>query len=307
MLLQTSDVKIKKISEKDNVGVFEFSPLPGGFGRTLGNSLRRVLLTSLSGSAVTEVRVPGVNHQFTTISGVKEDVIEITLNLKEIKVKKHTDEVLIGRISKKGKGPITAKDIEVTSDIEIINPDHYIAEISDDKTTVEMDLTFETGTGYSPVENRKTSKVGVVLIDSIFSPVTHVSYDVEDTRHGDETGLDKLTITVTTDGSVTPEDAVVDSATILRNFFSRFAKGPDPEELVVEEAPEVAAVTAASEEIFLEDLPLPTRTINALKKHGVNSLQELAKLSDDDLADVKNLGEKSVKEIQKILEKEGLK
>lgn len=306
MLLQTSDVNIKKISNKDNLGVFEFSPLPGGFGRTLGSSLRRVLLTSLTGGAVTEIKVSGATHQFTTVPGVKEDVVEMTLNMKEIRVKLHTTNPVIGRISKKGKGPVTAGDIELSSDAEILNKDLHLLELADDKSSVEIDVTFDSGVGFLPTEGRKSAKIGVIHLDALFSPVLHVAYEVEDTRKGDETGLDKLTVTVQTDGSIDPEEAVVQAATILRNFLSRFAKGPDPEE-VIEETDAEVAVAGASEEIFLEDLSLPTRTVNALKKYGVSTLQELAKLSDEDLADVKNLGEKSVKEIKKILEKEGLR
>ena len=306
VLLPTSDVKINKISEKNNTGVFEFSPLPAGFGRTLGSSLRRILLTSLKGSAVTEIRVPKVTHQFSTIPGVKEDLVEITLNVKNITAKMHTDSIIIGSIDKKGKGPVTSGDIEVSSDVEIIDKKVHIAELSDSKSKLEMDLTFEKGVGYSPVEERKTSKVGVILVDALFSPIIRVLYEVTPTRKGEETGLDKLTITVETDGSITPEDAVTEAATILRNFYSRFARGVDPEELETDAEDDMQS-TAVKEDVFLEDLALPTRTINALKKHGVSTLQELGKLSNEELSDIKNLGDKSIKEIHKVLKKEGLK
>lgn len=306
MLLQTSDVKIKKISEANNTGTFEFSPLPSGFGRTLGNSLRRVLLTSLEGGAVTEVRIPKVSHQFSTVPGVKEDVVDICLNLKDLVVKVHSDTPIIGTINKKGQGPVTAADIEVSSEVEILNKDLHIAELSNSSSKLEMDITFESGVGYSPVEKRDNSKIGVILVDALFSPVISVSYDVEGTRMGEITGLDKLMIKVETDGTVSAEDAVTEAATHLRNFFSRFAKGPDPEELV--EVPEVTDTALNDGDVvFLEDLTLPTRTINALKKHGIETLAGLGKLSDEELADVKNLGEKSVKEIQKILEEEGFR
>lgn len=306
VLLQTSDVKINKLSSKGNVGIFEFSPLPSGFGQTLGSVLRRVLLTSLKGGAATEVRIPKVSHQFSTVAGVKEDVVEITLNIKELVVKIHTDNPVIGSIHKKGKGPVTAADIEVSSDIEIINKDLHIAELADNNSTLDMDITFESGVGYSAVEDRKTAKVGVIMIDAVFSPVLQVSYEVAQTRKGDITGLDKLTLTVTTDGSIAPEEALTEASTTLRNFFSRFAKGPDPE-LVIASADGDESGVQSGEEIFLEDLSLPTRTINALKKHGISTLQQLGSLSDEELADVKNLGDKSVNEIKKILEKEGLK
>lgn len=308
MLLQTSDVKIKKISDKDGIGVFEFSPLPAGFGRTLGSSLRRVLLTSLVGSAATEVRIPKVTHQFSTISGVKEDVVEITLNLKLLKTKMHSTTPVVGKIEKTGKGPVTAGDIKISSDVEIINKDLHIAELADKNSKFEADITIENGVGYSPVEKRKSSKVGVILLDAIFSPVVHVSYIVEPTRKGEETGLDKLVITVETDGSITAEDAVTEAATLLRNFFSRFARGVDPEEIeddqLVEASPPMENIT--QNEVLIEDLSLPTRTINALQKAEIKTLGELAKLTPEDLSDIKNLGDKSIVEIKKLLASEGV-
>lgn len=308
MLLQTSDVKIKKISDKDGIGVFEFSPLPAGFGRTLGSSLRRVLLTSLTGSAVTEIRIPKVTHQFSTISGVKEDVVEISLNLKLLKTKMHSDTPIVGKIKKTGKGPVTAKDIEISSEVEIINKDLHIAQLSDKNSKFEVDITIENGVGYSPVEKRKSSKVGVILLDALFSPVVHVSYEVVSTRKGEETGLDKLVITVKTDGSVNAEDAVIEAATLLRNFFSRFAKGPDPEEIEVEPSAEASVILDenAQDEVLIEDLSLPTRTVNALQKADIKTLGELAKLTPEDLSDIKNLGDKSVTEIKKLLASEGV-
>lgn len=306
MLLQTSEVQIKKISEKNNEGVFEFSPLPEGFGHTLGSSLRRVLLTSLRGAAVTQVRMPNVSHQFTAIPGIKEDVVEVTLNLKGVKAKIFGENPVVGRIEKTGPGIVTAGDIQLSSDAEIVNKDHYIAELADKSSKFEADITIEPGTGYLSVEGRRSSKVGVILVDALFSPVLHVEYNVEPTRHGEITGLDKLVITVRTDGSMTPSDAVVEASTLIRNFFSRFAKGEDP----VEEAEEPVSREAGAKEksvTYIEDLSLPTRTVNALKKAGIDTLNQLGKLSDEELADIKNLGDKSIDEIQKVLKKEGLK
>lgn len=307
MLLQTSEVKIKEISNKNNVGVFEYAPLPSGFGSTLGTALRRVLLTSLESGAITEVTFDKATHEFTTIEGVKEDVVELTLNLKGVIVKMHTDAPVTGTISKKGKGEVTAADIEVSSEVEIINKKHHIADLADSKSTFDASFVFEKSHGYRPSENTNTSNVNSIAVDAIFSPVINVSYSVEETRKGDVVGLDKLTIEVTTDGSVDPEEALTQANTILRNFFSRFSKGPDPEEVVVIEENDTSPLVNASEEIYLEDLSLPTRTINALKKQNISTLKDLAKLNDEELADIKNLGEKSVIEIKKILESEGLR
>ncbi len=307
MLLDTKDIKINKESQKDSSAVFTFEPLPKGFGHTLGNTLRRILLTSLKGGAITQVKVEGAVHQFSTIEGVKEDLVEITLNLKQIKARVHGDNPVVARLSVSGEGKITAKDIEANADIEIINPDQHIATLSDKKSKLEMELVFESGVGYLPVEERETSKIGVILLDALFSPVVGVNYEVEPARKGGTIGLDKLVLTIETDGSIDPSDALSHAAAILRDFFARFALAEDPEveEEVEEDSSPRAAVDANA--ISVEELPLPTRTINALKKANIDSLSQLAEKTDDDLADIKNLGEKSVEEIKKLLEKEGLK
>jgi len=305
--LTPNDLKIKKVSEENNIGVFTFEPLPTGFGYTLGNTLRRVLLTSLEGAAVTQIKIDGVDHQFSTIEGVKEDVVELMLNFKELVFKLHTDNPVVAKISKSGECKVTAKDIEVSSDAEVINTKHHLATLTDSKAKFDVELVIEPGVGYSPVEDRESSKVGVILLDTVFSPILNASYVVEPTRMGRDIGLDKLTMTIETDGSISPEDALTKSATVLKKFFARFAEGEDEEEEVEEEMGAEAISTVKVENILLEELPLPTRTINALRKHGIQSLAELADKSEEELADIKNLGEKSIKEINKLLVKEGLR
>lgn len=305
MQLKPNDIKINKLSEKGNVGVFTFEPLPTGFGHTLGNTIRRVLLTSLEGAAVTQVKIKGASHQFASIEGIKEDVVDIILNVKGVRAKLHTPNPVVLRINKKGVGPVTAGDIETNAEVEIINKDHHIATVSDKTTSFEVELVIESGVGYSPIEDRESSKIGIILVDAMFSPVILVNYVVEPTRLGRVIGLDKLTLTVETDGSLTPEEAFTQSATILRSFFARFADGEDEPEEVVEDSEETS-VSVPTEDVSLDELPLPTRTINALKKHGISTLHDLAGKSDEELADVKNLGEKSVVEIKKLLSKEGL-
>ncbi len=308
MLLETLDITINKISEENNLGVFSFKPLPKGFGNTLGNSLRRVLLTSIPGGAITQLKLAGAAHEFTTIPGVKEDVIELSLNLKQIRARMHTDNPVVLRIQKKGAGVITAADIEASSDVEIMNKDAHIATLADSKSAFEAEVVFEKGVGFLPVEERETSKVGVILLDALFAPVISASYKVEQTRMGRSVDYDDLILTVQTDGSITPENAVIKSSGILRDFFARFSKGVDEVVEVVEMAEEETAASmqkSTVEDVSVEELPLPTRTINALKKHGIKSLQELVNKSPEELADIKNLGEKSVEEIDKLLKKEG--
>ncbi len=308
MLLETLDITINKISEENNLGVFSFKPLPKGFGNTLGNSLRRVLLTSIPGGAITQLKLSGAAHEFTTIPGVKEDVIELTLNLKQVRARMHTENPVVLRIQKKGAGVITAADIEASSDVEIMNKDAHIATLADSKAEFDAEVVFEKGVGFLPVEERETSKVGVILLDALFAPVISASYKVEQTRMGRSVDYDDLILTVQTDGSITPENAVIKSSAILRDFFARFSKGVDEVVEVVELTEEETAASmqkSSVEDVSVEELPLPTRTINALKKHGIKSLQELVNKSPEELADIKNLGEKSVEEIDKLLKKEG--
>lgn len=305
MQIQPSDLKIKTISETKDEGVFEFDPLPKGFGHTLGNTLRRVLLTSLPGAAITQIKVEGANHQFATLEGVKEDLVEIILNLKKVRIKKHSDNPEVAVLKAEGPGEITAKSIETTADVEVINTDQHIATLANKKTKLEIELIVEDGVGYSPVEERQTSKVGVIVIDALFSPVVKAVIEIEETRAGDKTDLDKLILRVETDGSVSPSSAVYKSAAILSEFFGVLARWEQADEEETVEA--ITPDTQPMEDVMVDELPLQTRTVNALKKAGVETLAELATKSDEDLADIKNLGEKSITEIKKLLKKEGLR
>lgn len=307
MLLKPKDVKIRKKSEEGNTAVFSFEPLPKGFGHTLGNTLRRILLTSLEGAAVTQIKIDNVVHEFSTIEGVKEDVVEISLNFKDIKASIHSENPVVGTIEVKGEGKVTAGDIKVPSDVEIINKDLHIATLADSKAEFKAEVVFEPGVGYSPVEDRETSKIGVILLDAMFSPILDVNYRIEKTRKGTVADLDELLLTIETDGSVDPEDALTQAATLLRKFFARFADGEDdPEELEEEEKEIVQSSVLKTRKVLVEELPLPTRTINALRKAGIETLTELAEKSEDELADIKNIGAKSISEVEKLLEEEGL-
>jgi len=313
MQVNATDIKITAVSEKGNTGVFTFDPLPSGLGHTLGNSFKRTLLTSLEGSAITQVKISGADHQFTTIPGVKEDVVEITLNLKKVRFINHTKDPIAASISKKGPGTVTAGDIEVSSELEVVNKDLVIATLNDKNTTFKAELVIEIGAGYSPMEERQTSKIGVIVLDAIYAPIINAHYEVEQTRFGKITNLDKLTLTVETDGTIAPKEAVLKSAINMREFYTKFADWDyDAANKVVETSEETAegvrtAKAKGHETTAVEELPLPTRTINALKKQGIESLDDLGNKSDDELADIKNLGEKSLEEIKKLLKKEGFR
>lgn len=304
MIVTKENLKINKVAENAKSGTYSFEPLPTGFGHTLGNALRRVLMTETSGAAVTQIKVAGATHQFTTLPGVKEDLVQLTLNIKKLRFAIHSNNPVIATIKKKGTGEVTAKDIELPSDLEVMNKDLHIATLADSKSEINIELVIEPGTGYSPMEERQTSKVGVIVLDALFSPILNVTYEVEPTRFGERTDLDKLVLTVETDGSVAPKEAVVRAANILKDFYGAIEKWDDDKSGKEEKAEEIELEI---EDVAVEELPLQTRTVNALKKNGIETLKQLARKSDEEIADIKNLGEKSVEEIKKLLKKEGLR
>jgi len=303
-MLTSRDLNIKIIEEKPNYGKFSMSPLPTGYGFTLGNTMRRVMLSSMKGSAITEATIKGVSHQFSSIDGIKEDMVEIAMNLKSIKVKSISQGPTKLKISKKGVGVITAADIEINADVQIVNKDQVIATLTKDKSSFEVELLVENGEGFSPVESREISKVGAMLIDAIFSPVVNVAYTVVPTRVGRQGGLDELIFEIDTDGTITAEEALIESAGILRKFFSKINDGPDEiEEVEVSDASQAEIDSNEDSSLQVEELDLPTRTINALKKAKINTVKELLNREFDELSAIKGLGEKSVEDIKKVLDK----
>lgn len=289
--------ELKSENEKDTTGTFVVEPLHPGFGVTIGNSLRRVLLSSLSGAAVTAFKIDGVSHEFSTIKGVKEDVVQILLNLKRLRFSVHTDQPVRLSVSKSGKGTVTAADIETTADVEVVNPKQVIATLSDTKTKFNMELVVERGRGYVPVEERKEEmEVGMIAIDALFSPVKKVRYKVENTRVGQMTNLDKLVIDIETDGTVSPADAVAKAAQILVEQFSVISGDVQPDSLFGDT---VAPVDDEEGDLdmSIEDLALSPRTTNALMNNDIHTVRELANLSDTDLKDLKGFGAKAHEEV----------
>lgn len=286
---------------------FVVEPLHSGYGMTLGNSLRRVLLSSIAGAAVTSFRVEGATHEFTTISGVKEDVVDIMLNLKGIRFRVYGEEAQTLRITKKGRGTVTAKDIETNADVEIVNPEHVIAHIEDDKTNFVMDLVVETGRGYRTVEEVTARKANdMIALDAIFSPVLRVRYKVENTRVGQATDLDKLILTVDTDGTLTPTEAFEEAAAILVNQYTALAgqtRVAASEPLVANSQESAKSVGNGEDEpsalnIPVEDLNLSARTTNALINNDIHTIKDLFTLSDAELRDLKGFGSKALDEVK---------
>jgi DNA-directed RNA polymerase subunit alpha len=289
---------------------FVVEPLHSGYGMTLGNSLRRVLLSSISGAAVTSFKIEGATHEFTTVKGVKEDVVDIMLNLKGVRFRVYGDEMQQVRIVKQGKGVVTAKDIQVNADIEIVNPDHVIATIDDEKAKFVVDLTVETGRGYRTVEEGTAKKSSdYVALDAVFSPVLRVRYKVENTRVGQMTDLDKLLLTIETDGSITPRDAFEEASAILVNQYTALAGKTRIEVVEAAHGPSQTSSRLSSDDSDeataldtpIEELSLSARTTNALVNNDIHTIKDLFSLSDAELRDLKGFGSKALDEVKEKL------
>jgi DNA-directed RNA polymerase subunit alpha len=291
-------------------GVFVIEPLDRGFGYTFGNSLRRVLLSSLEGAAVTSVKIEGVAHEFTTLQGVREDVTDIILNLKNLicRLEGDSPEVEV-RLEKKGSGPVKASDIAAPADLEILNPDLEIANLSD-KGRLDIILTIGRGRGYVPAElNREPEQsIGVIPVDSIFSPVRRVSYEVEAARVGQRTDYDKLRLDVTTDGSLDPRDAIAQAAEILIRQLAIFTDIDKIEGFGEAAAEAQAEVPQAHgmENFPIEELELGVRSYNCLKRVGIETIGDLVTKSENELAAIPNFGKKSIEEVSETLQAHGL-
>ena len=290
--------KIERVESKENYGRFVVEPLERGFGQTLGNALRRVLLSSLPGAAVTSVRIEGVQHEFSTIHGVKEDVTEIILNLKLLSVRLHSDVVKTVTIDKKGPYELTAADIGVDSEVEVINDDLHIASLNED-AHLQMTLTLDKNRGYVPAERNKSSNmpIGVIPMDSIFTPIKKVNYLVEDTRVGQITDFDKLTLEVWTDGSVMPDEAISIAAKILTGHLTLFTGLTERSAAVDFNEPEDNKKEKVLE-MTIEELDLSVRAYNCLKRAGINTVAELVQRNQEDMMKVRNLGKKSLEEVE---------
>jgi DNA-directed RNA polymerase subunit alpha len=310
-LMEFQIPKIVHEEVDDHRGLFVMEPLDRGFGYTFGNSLRRVLLSSLEGAAVTSVKIEGVAHEFTTLPGVREDVTDIILNFKNLISRLHGEspEVEV-RLQKKGAGTVTAGDIEAPAELEILNPELEIAHLSD-KGRLEITLTIGRGRGYVPAENNRGPEhtIGVIPVDSIFSPVRRVSYDVEAARVGQRTDYDRLTLDVTTDGSIDPRDAIGEAAEILIRQLAIFTDLDAIEGLAdaASAAEQAEAPLAHGMENFpIEELELGVRSYNCLKRVGIETIGDLVSKTENELAAIPNFGKKSIEEVKETLATHGL-
>lgn len=308
--------KPKVVSESDFSGVFEIDGLYPGYGHTLGNSLRRILLSSLSGAAITSVKIDGVSHEFSAIDGVKEDVIMILLNLKKVRFRMTGDEPQEITLSVKGQKSIIAGDIKTPGQIEVLNPDQHIAEVTGTGTALNISMTVQKGLGYSTREELQKEKVevGSIVLDAIFTPIRRVNYEVEDMRVGDRTDHNRLRITIETDGSISSRDALENSIEIMiRQLHAIVGFKEETHSLDAELEKATSKEKTKKEEIDpeilktrIETMNMTTRTANALNTANIRTLGGLVRKKEEDLLDVDGLGEKGIQEIKKILLDNGL-
>jgi DNA-directed RNA polymerase subunit alpha len=291
--------RIDEVHAEGNMSRFEVTPLQEGYGVTLGNALRRVLLSSLEGAAVTSIQITGVYHEFSTIENVKEDVTQIVLNIKKLRLRSFARHALTLKLVKRGAGPVTAADIAESADVEIVNPDLVLLTLDSDSGAIEMDLTIETGMGYRPAEHTEDMPIGVVPVDAIFSPVRRVNYQVEKTRVGQMTNYDKLTLEIETDGTQTAQASLSQAADILMREFGRFAEIGRPSTGSAAEAPVIASANLLDAPI--EELDLPMRAYNSLKRNSITKIGQVLSLSDDEFLRMRNFGQKSLDELKERL------
>lgn len=300
MLEPIFELKVQK--EEKNYGRFIFEPLPYGFGHTLGNALRRILLAWLSGAAISRVKIKGVRHQFLSIPGLKEDVVELILNLRKVNFRLEGEKEALLNLKKRGPGKITAADIKTPAEVTVVNKEQYLGSLADKKSSLEIKIWLEKGKGYLPSEERKFSEVGVIPVDSFFNPVRRVNYQVEETRVGRATNFDKLILEVWTNGTLSPSKSLKKGAKILLSYFQHIYK---PQKTTSKES----SKKDLPERIFrtpFEELDIPIRIVNALKKGGLKTIGDAVGKKREDLEKIKNIGDKSIELVVLKLKEKGV-
>lgn len=304
------NIEVADISDDGKTGRFVVEPLERGYGITLGNSLRRIMLSSLPGTAVSQIKIDGVQHEFSTLPGVKEDVTEIVLNIKRLALKNNskTDEIKTGYLEYEGEGVVKASDIKFDSDIEVINPELEIAHLNGPEAKLYMELTITNGRGYVSSDKNKTPEtpIGVIAVDSIYTPIERVNMKVENTRVGQQTDFDKLTLDVVTNGTLGPDDAVSLAAKVLSEHLNLFINLSDAAKEVKVMTEDSKDTTPVLGDTPIEELELSVRSYNCLKRAGISTVHELTEKSQEDMMKVRNLGRKSLDEVEAKLHELGL-
>jgi DNA-directed RNA polymerase subunit alpha len=304
-MIELENAQIESVEELETFGKYEASPLAAGYGVTIGNALRRVLLSSLEGAAVTSVQIRDVYHEFSSIPGVKEDVTQIVLNVKKLRLKSYASHPVQLKLVKSGAGAVTAGDIMESADVEIVNPEQHLMTLDSDDVTVEIDLTVERGVGYLAAERSEQLPIGVIPVDAIFTPVRKVNYHVENTRVGQMTNFDKLTIEIETDGTIAPEEALSRAAEILVAQFSLFTNAGKQLAGAAAAAGSGTSLPQNMLDMPIEDLDLPMRAYNSLKRNNIVKVGQLLQLQDEDLLRMRNFGKKSLDEMKERLRMRG--
>lgn len=298
--------KVKEITSSPDFGEFVIEPLEPGYGHTMGNALRRVLYTSIPGAAVTAVRINGVKHKFSTLAGLKENIIDLLLNVKDLNLRLADNKTSATvKLSVKGTNKVTAADLELTDGIEVVNKDQYIGSLSGDKAKLDIELTVEKGYGYSLAEERRVNTLGTITTDAVFTPVRRVTYTVTATRVGRRTDLDKLTLKVWTNGTVTPKEALNHAAKILTTSFMQIYE-PKETAVVSENAPQTQSIPQDILRVTIDELDLPTRIYNSLRNGGIETIEQLLTTPRKDLISMRNMGGKSISVIEEKLNEKGI-
>ncbi len=298
---------VKEVTVSPDYGEFVIEPLQPGYGHTMGNALRRVLYTSIPGAAITSVRINGVKHKFSTLKGLKENIIDLLLNLKEVifRLSENKASATV-KLSVKGERQITANDLEVSDGIEVVNKDQYIGSLSGN-AKLEMEMTVEKGYGYSLAEERKADTLGVITTDAVFTPVRRVNYNIVATRVGRQTNLDKLVLKLWTNGTVSPRESLDMAAKILASYFSQLYKPKDEETAdVTENKINTSAIPEKILKMTIDELDLPTRIYNSLRNGGIETLEQLINIPRKDLMSMRNMGSKSISAIKERLAEKGV-
>lgn len=304
-MLDIATPKIEVVQAAENYGRFKIEPLDPGYGHTLGNALRRVLLSSIPGSAVTKIKIDGVYHEFSTMTGVREDVTEIVLNTKGIRLRSYAERPVKVLLTKQGAGVVRASDIDTPSNVELVNPNHYICTLDSDDASIEIEMTVERGHGYLPADQRDALPIGEIPVDAIFTPVPKVNYVVENTRVGQATDHDRLLLEIWTDGTIKPGDALSHAAQVLVQYsqtiadFNRTSSEQEPMSEV-----KGLSIPADIYDTPIEELDLSTRTYNCLKRADITKVGQVLEMDEKALLSVRNLGQKSMEEIRdKLIER----
>lgn len=304
-MLDIAMPRIEVVQAAENYGRFKIEPLDPGYGNTLGNALRRVLISSIPGSAITKIKIDGAYHEFSTIAGVREDVTEIVLNVKGVRMRSYAERPVKVLLTKQGPGPVRAGDIDTPSNVELVNPNHYICTLDSEEGHLEIEMTVERGRGYLPADQRDTLPIGEIPVDAIFTPVPKVNYLVENTRVQQATDFDRLLIEIWTDGTIKPGDALSHAAQVLVQYsqtiadFNRLTMEPEPTA-----APDGLSIPADIYDTPIEELDLTTRTYNCLKRADITKVGQVLEMDEKALMSVRNLGQKSMEEIRdKLIER----